>query len=105
MPVEYQPYWIMVSNERLPHVGAGLHRVWALVEPRRVRIKHRYDLIKARSISLAVWEGMPHILDEGQNLCTIMEALRAYENISPRPLPTARRKRHMRAKAATCRLP
>lgn len=78
MGPEFVPYWIFVNFEHLPLLAAGLGRIYVSVGRKWVRYKRRWDLKRATRITKARWDALPHVLDEGQNLCTTMEALRAY---------------------------
>lgn len=86
MPIEdFKPFWVQVSNERLRHLGGGLHLLYADVGPKWVRIKRRYALSKSQRVSRILWDAMPHVPHEGQNLCTVMEGLRAYAELFNNP--------------------
>lgn len=86
----FEQYWVLLNNERLPHVGAGLHLLWAAIGPKIVRWKHKASIVKARHMPRSRWDAIPHLLNEGQNICTIMEGLRAYGDLEPAHAPSCR---------------
>ena len=70
-----QIYWVM--PDQLTRVGSGLHHAEVEVGRKWVRIR---PLNKKRfsKIHLTKWQETPHVLDTGQTLSEIANALRLY---------------------------
>lgn len=71
----FEPYYVYIANERLPHIGSGLRILWVDIGPKDVRYKRFKDQPRARKLPRKRWDAIPSILFEGQNMCTITEAL------------------------------